>query len=97
MTVIGAMRYGAKYEHVGMDFKTSVEAMQRRQAALDAVGSGVAFERLGRCFPDAPDDPSFRTFGGRRRSSEHGIPHARRVCPEVVVGAAPARDKVHGD
>jgi len=27
-------------------------------------------------------------------SSEHGIPHARRVRSEVVVGAAPARDKV---
>jgi hypothetical protein len=55
------------------------------------------FERLGRCFPDAPDDPSFRTVGGLRRSSEHGTPHARRVRPEVVVGAAPARDKVQGD
>jgi hypothetical protein len=33
-------RYGLKYESAGMDFKASVEAMQRRQAALDAVCSG---------------------------------------------------------
>jgi hypothetical protein len=35
------LRYGAKYEHVGMDFKAAVEAMQRRQATLDAVCGGV--------------------------------------------------------
>ena len=31
-----------KYESVGSDFKAAVEAMQHRQATLDAVGSGVA-------------------------------------------------------
>ena len=40
------LRYGVKYESVGMDFKASVEAMQRRQATLDAVGSGVAVNRM---------------------------------------------------
>jgi hypothetical protein len=39
------LRYGVKYESVGMDFKTSVEAMLRRQATLDAVGSGVAVKQ----------------------------------------------------
>src|SRR3984957_20412929 len=41
------LRYGVKYETVGMDFKASVEAMQRRQATLDAVGSGVAIKPDG--------------------------------------------------
>jgi integrase len=41
------LRYGVKYESVGMDFKTAVEAMQRRQATLDAVGSGVAVKQDG--------------------------------------------------
>ena len=40
------LRYGVKYESVGMD-KSAVEAMQRRQAALDAVGSGVAVKQDG--------------------------------------------------
>jgi hypothetical protein len=34
-----------KYESVGMDFKSAVEATLRRQAALDAVGSGVAVKQ----------------------------------------------------
>jgi hypothetical protein len=37
-----------KYESVGMDFKASVEAMQRRRATLDAVGSGVAVKQDGK-------------------------------------------------
>jgi hypothetical protein len=41
------LRYGVKYESVGMDFKSAVEAMQRRQATLDAVGSGVAVKQDG--------------------------------------------------
>jgi integrase len=41
------LRYGLKYESVGMDFKTAVEAMQRRQATLEAVGSGVAVKQDG--------------------------------------------------
>jgi hypothetical protein len=41
------LRYGVKYESVGMDFKTAVEAMQRRQATLDAVGSGAAVKQDG--------------------------------------------------
>jgi hypothetical protein len=41
------LRYGLKYESVGMDFKAAVEAMQRRQATLDAVGSGVAVKADG--------------------------------------------------
>ena len=41
------LRYGVKYESVGMDFKTAVEAMQRRQSMLDAVGSGVAVKPDG--------------------------------------------------
>ena len=36
------LRYGVKYESVGPDFKAAVEAMQRRQATLEAVGSGVS-------------------------------------------------------
>jgi integrase len=36
-----------KYESVGMDFKSAVEAMQRRQAMLAAVGSGVAVKSDG--------------------------------------------------
>jgi hypothetical protein len=36
-----------KYESVGPDFKAAVEAMQRRQATLDAVGSGVAVKQDG--------------------------------------------------
>src|SRR5580704_10045523 len=39
------LRYGLKYESVGMDFEAAVEAMQRRQATLDAVGSGVAVKQ----------------------------------------------------
>ncbi len=34
-------RYGVKYESVGPDFRVAVEAMQRRQATLEAVGNGV--------------------------------------------------------
>jgi hypothetical protein len=41
------LRYGARYEHVGMDFKAAVEAMQRRQATLDAVCSGVTAKQDG--------------------------------------------------
>jgi hypothetical protein len=41
------LRCGVKYESVGQDFKTAVEAMQRRQATLDAVGSGVAVKPDG--------------------------------------------------
>jgi hypothetical protein len=41
------LRYGVKYESVGMDFKAAVEAQQRRQATLDAVGSGVAVKPYG--------------------------------------------------
>jgi len=41
------LRYGVKYESVGPDFKAAVEAMQRRQATLDAVGSGVAVKEDG--------------------------------------------------
>ncbi len=41
------LRYGLKYESVGIDFKAAVEAMQRRQATLDAVGSGVAVKQDG--------------------------------------------------
>jgi hypothetical protein len=41
------LRYGAKYESVGSDFKAAVEAMQRRQATLDAVGCGVAVKPDG--------------------------------------------------
>ncbi len=41
------LRYGVKYESVGSDFKAAVEAMQRRQAALNAVGSGVAVKQDG--------------------------------------------------
>ena len=36
-----------KYESVGQDFKAAVEAMQRRQATLDAVGSGVSIKQDG--------------------------------------------------
>ena len=36
-----------KRESVGPDFKAAVEAMQRRQATLDAVGSGVAVKPDG--------------------------------------------------
>jgi hypothetical protein len=36
-----------KYESVGPDFKAAVEAMQRRQATLDAVGDGVAIKPDG--------------------------------------------------
>jgi hypothetical protein len=36
-----------KYESVGPDFKAAVEAMQRRQATLDAVGSGVTVKPDG--------------------------------------------------
>jgi hypothetical protein len=36
-----------KYESAGPDFKAAVEAMQRRQATLDAVGSGVAVKPDG--------------------------------------------------
>jgi len=39
------LRYGMKYEHVGMDFKVAVEAMQHRQATLEAVGSGVVVKQ----------------------------------------------------
>jgi hypothetical protein len=41
------LRYGVKHESVGPDFKAAVEAMQRRQAMLDAVGSGVAVKPDG--------------------------------------------------
>ena len=43
------LRYGVKYESVGSDFKAAVEAMQRRQATLEAeaVGSGVAVKPDG--------------------------------------------------
>ena len=41
------LRYGVKYESVGMDFKAAVEAMQRRQATLEAVGGGVAVKPDG--------------------------------------------------
>ena len=41
------LRYGLKYESAGVDFKSAVEAMQRRQATLDAVGSGVAVKQDG--------------------------------------------------
>ncbi|MGC1648225.1 MAG: hypothetical protein WA741_20575 [Candidatus Sulfotelmatobacter sp.] len=41
------LRYGVKYESVGMDFKAAVEAMQRRQATLEAVVSGVAVKQDG--------------------------------------------------
>jgi hypothetical protein len=41
------LRYGAQYEHVGMDFKAVVEAMQRRQATLEAVCSGVTVKQDG--------------------------------------------------
>src|SRR5580704_7204065 len=41
------LRYGMKYESVGPDFKAAVEAMQRRQATLEAVGSGVAVQPDG--------------------------------------------------
>src|ERR1035438_10018402 len=41
------LRDGVKYEHVGMDFKVAVEAMQHRQATLEAVGSGVAVKLDG--------------------------------------------------
>jgi integrase len=44
------LRYGVKYEHVGMDFNAAVEAMQRRQATLEAVDKGVAVKQK--------DDPS---------------------------------------
>jgi hypothetical protein len=40
-------RYGVKYESAGPDFKAAVEAMQRRQATLEAVGSGVAVKPDG--------------------------------------------------
>ena len=36
-----------KYESVGPDFKAAVESMQRRQATLDAVGSGIAVKPDG--------------------------------------------------
>jgi hypothetical protein len=36
-----------KYESVGQDFKTAVEAMQRRQATLEVVGSGVEVKQDG--------------------------------------------------
>jgi hypothetical protein len=36
-----------KYESVGPDFKAAVEAMQSREATLDAVGSGVAVKPDG--------------------------------------------------
>ena len=36
-----------RYESVGPDFKAAVEAMQRRQATLEAVGSGVAVKQDG--------------------------------------------------
>ena len=36
-----------KYKSVGPDFKAAVEAMQRRQATLDAVGGGVAVKPDG--------------------------------------------------
>ena len=36
-----------KYESVGPDFKAAVEAMQRRQATLDAVSSRVAVRQDG--------------------------------------------------
>ena len=49
--------YGLKYESVGVDFKAAVEAMQRRQATLDAVGSGVVVKQDG--------DPN-RRRGNRR-------------------------------
>jgi hypothetical protein len=41
------LRYGVKYESVGPDFKAAVEAMQRRQATLDAVGNGVVVKQDG--------------------------------------------------
>jgi hypothetical protein len=41
------LRYGVKYESLGLDFKTAVEAMQHRQASLDAVGSGVVVKHDG--------------------------------------------------
>jgi hypothetical protein len=41
------LRYGVKYESVGQDFKTAVEAMQRRQATLDAQGRGVEIKQVG--------------------------------------------------
>jgi Beta-lactamase len=41
------LRYGVKYESVGMDFKAAVEAMQRRQATLDGVCSGVTAKQDG--------------------------------------------------
>lgn len=43
------LRYGVKlkYEHVGTDFKAAVEAMQHKQATLEAVDSGVAIEQDG--------------------------------------------------
>jgi len=36
-----------KYESVGPDFKAAVEALQRRQATLDAVGNGVVVKQDG--------------------------------------------------
>jgi hypothetical protein len=41
------LRYGVKYESVGMDFKAAVEAMQHRQAKLEALGCGVAVKPDG--------------------------------------------------
>lgn len=42
------LRYGVKYESVGPDFKAAVEAMQRKQATLDGLGSGVTVKPDGR-------------------------------------------------
>jgi hypothetical protein len=47
VTVPFYLRYGVKYESVGQDFKTAVEAMQRRQATLEAVVSDVAVKPDG--------------------------------------------------
>src|SRR5580700_6103446 len=41
------LRYGTKYESVGMDFKAAVQAMQCRHATLEALGSGVAVKQDG--------------------------------------------------
>jgi hypothetical protein len=73
------LRYGVKYESVGQDFRTPVEAMARRQATLDAVGSGVAVRPDGDPNRKRVVDPP----GGGRFS-----------VPSVILDAAPARGTV---